>query len=239
MILRAFSRAIALAAAVFVAACANNAEIPLDRRATAATKHIGLITLQFPPHPSIVLASTVGQSFGLVGALVDETMAAGREEVFETLAKEQAFDAKLEFETHLVAALAARGYTVTPVAVKRWKTADFFADYSSDGHEPVDAYLDVVVLNWGYTAAGIGSSTPYRPRAIAIVRLVSAKDSSILMKDTVIYNPFQSNLPAVTIAPDPAFTFTDWDTFKAQAPLAIRGSAVSLDQTADSIAGLL
>jgi hypothetical protein len=98
-----------------------------------------------------------------------------------------------------------------------------------------------VVNGYGYIAAGIGSSTPYRPIDILQVRLVRALDSKVLMEDTVVYNPVAPALPTniVTVSPNPDYTFQDFDALTADRVAMSKGLKDSVDQSADAVAKLL
>ena len=61
---RFFAAAALAAIAVWLGSCATKPEIPYDR-GSASIHTIGIITPAFPDGPSVALASTVGQSFGL------------------------------------------------------------------------------------------------------------------------------------------------------------------------------
>ena len=78
---------VAGAAALVLSACASKPEIPFDRATAGAIKTIAVVPPAMPDDGSVVLASTVGQSFGLVGALVDAGMAANRDSHFKDLLK--------------------------------------------------------------------------------------------------------------------------------------------------------
>ena len=69
-----------------------------------------------------------------------------------------------KFASHLLPShnLEAEGYTVSMVAFQR-QGSDFAGSYPVGSEPKVDAYLDLVVTGYGYIAAGIGNSTPYRP----------------------------------------------------------------------------
>jgi hypothetical protein len=73
-----------------VGACAPQ-EIPFDRSTAAEVKTIGLLTPKLPDRPVVVLATTVGQSLGLVGALVDAGMRKSREDTFKDMIDAQHF----------------------------------------------------------------------------------------------------------------------------------------------------
>lgn len=87
---------------------------------------------------------------------------------------------------------------------------------------PGDTLLDVS-FNFGYLAAGM--STPYRPFVYAELKMVRASDKAVLMQRTIAYNTLNTvNIPetAVTIAPDPAYEFKDFDALIADPDRARR-----------------
>lgn len=236
-----FRHAIAvIVVALLLVGCAAAPEIPLDHASAGNVKTIGVVTPSFPDKPVVVLASSVGQSFGLIGALVDAGMRANRESKFNELLKQQNFLAQEVFLQNLTARLEATGYTVTMIPLKREK-AEFETHYPSDDGTKVDAYLDLVAIGYGYVAAGIGSSTPYRPVFIVRARLVRAKDSSVLMQDVVAYNPVNAgpNVRAITIPPDPAYSFTDFDTLVADPTKAAKGLQSAIEQSTQTVSALL
>jgi hypothetical protein len=233
--------AVAIAAvALLLVGCAAAHEIPLDRASAGTIKTIGVVTPSFPDKSAVVLASSVGQSFGLIGALVDAGMRANREAKFDELMKQQNFSAQEIFLQDLRSGLEANGYVVTMIPLKRDK-AEFETHYPNDDGTKVDAYLDLVTIGCGYVAAGIGSSTPYRPVFIVRARLVRAKDSSVLMQDVVAYNPVNAgpNVRAITIPPDPAYSFTDFDTLVADPTKAAKGLQTAIEQSTQTVSTLL
>jgi hypothetical protein len=223
---------------ILVAACAPP-KVPYDRPDTIKT--IGVVTPRFPEGPIVFLASNVGQHFGLIGALIEAGMQADRETKFKAVLDQRSFSAQQTFLQSLTAELQSRGYAVTPITLARG-TEDFATSYATEGAPKVDAYLDVVVANYGYVAAGIGKSTPYRPIFTIKTRLVSAKDAALLMQDNVIYNPIQPAMARqeiVTIAPDPAYVFVDFDSLMASPESAVKGLHVATEQTAQVVGKLL
>ena len=219
--------------------CTTKPEIPFDRGANNV-KTIGILTPYEPEHGSVVLASSIGQSFGLVGALIDTGMRMSRETKFNAELGQAGFVFHEELIKSLSDKLTAAGYTVSTVSATR-SGASFLKAYPKGDDNKVDAYLDVVVNGYGYIAAGIGSSTPYRPIDILQVRLVRAMDSKVLMEDTVVYNPVAPALPTniVTVSPNPDFTFQDFDALTADRVAMSKGLKDSVDQSADAVAKLL
>lgn len=215
-------------------------EIPYDRSSAADIKTIGIITPRFPDDASVVLASSVGQSFGLVGALIDAGMQANRESRLKDALQTTNFSARETFMQAVVAALNERGYAVALIDVLRERD-DFVATYPTD-RPNVDAFLDLVVPRYGYIAAGIGS-TPYRPLFVVKGRLVRASDASVLMQDTVVYNPIgptaDNGKGVVTLAPNPSDQFTDFGALERDPEAAARGMQSAIQEAAQTIGQLL
>ncbi len=113
--------------------------------------------------------------------------------------------------------------------------------YPSSNTEKVDAYLDLVMSGYGYIAAGIASGTPYRPIVVTQVRLVSARDSSVLMEDVVYYNRLNSSIETtnVTISPDPAYSFPDFSDLENDPNRTVEGLDVAFAKSTEAIGTLL
>lgn len=231
-----------LSAVAVLGGCATKPEIPFDRSA-ANIKTIGILTPAHPDGAVVVLASSVGQSFGIIGALVDAGMRASRESEFNASLAPQNFSFNDATLKSISDRLTASGFVVSDVPVARSGHSDFLKSYPKAADTKVDAYLDVVIVGYGYIAAGIGSSTPYRPVDMMRVRLVRAQDSAVLMEDAVIYNPVGPNptgvANAVTIPPDPAFTYIDFNALVADPDGATKGLRNCVDQSSDAVVKLL
>ncbi len=229
-----------IAIGLAISACASP-EIPYDRSAENI-RTIGLVAPAFPDHPTVVLASTVGQSFGLVGALVDAGLEANRDLKFRDMIGRANFSEHDKFVDRVTAALQMRGYAVVSVSATRPKATDFVAKYPGKDVTNVDAYLDLVVKSYGYVAAGIGSSTPYRPSLSLAVKLVRATDAKVLMQDAVVYNPVgpaAAQGHSVTVAPNPAYSFVDFDALMANPENAVSGLQDATEQSSEAISVLL
>ncbi len=235
-------RALAGLMLVGLAACASAPEIPFDHAANPNIKTIGIIQPYMDKRADVILASDIGQSFGLIGALVDASMKANRDSKFAGLLQAQGVDATAIFLADLKRAVTSHGYAAVDVSATRPKS-DLLKTYPPAGTDAVDAYLDVVVFNYGYVASGIGDSSPYRPFVNLRCRLVRAGDGATLMEDTVIYNPVflarMGSPKAVTIAPDPAFVFVDFDTLMSKPEGVVSGLNAGLANSADAIGTLV
>jgi hypothetical protein len=230
--------ALAAAFTMLVAACAPP-KVPYDR--SDGVKTIGLVTPRFPDGPVVFLASSVGQSFGLIGALIDAGMQADREAKFKAVLEQQKFSTPEVFLQALTAELQARGYTVIVIPLQREGT-EFTAKYPANAEPKVDAYLDLVAYSYGYIAAGIGDSTPYRPAFALKTRLVSAKNAALLMQDSIVYNPVRpaaGSTEYITIAPDPSYGFANFDALMADPEKAVKGLQIATEQSAQAVGKLL
>lgn len=215
-------------------------EIPFDRQAAPDIKTIGIITPKAPDDPAVILASNPGQSFGLVGAMINSGMQANRDSTFKAFLAQRNISVADTFLQNVSAGLVANGYKVTMIPALRNK-AGFLSTYpASGGPDQVDAYLDLVTLNYGYVAAGILDKTPYRPFYLLNVRLVRANDpSAVLMTDAVFYNPINPPSNAISISPDPEYQFVDFDAVEANPDKAVAGLQVAVQKTAATVSGLL
>lgn len=225
-----------------VAACASQPEIPYDRSAAQNNKTIGLLTPGWSSGPSSVLASDVGKSLGLIGALVDASMQSSRENELKQILVSKNVDVNSKFIGRLKSNLEGKGFKVVAIDADGKRTA-LLKKYPSAA-DGVDSYLDVVVPAYGYLAAGIAKDAPYRPWFVSQVKLVRATDSGVLMQDTVTYNTMTYNTigeakNAVTLSPDPKYAFAGWSDLKAAPDDAVAGINDAADKSADAIAELL
>ncbi|HLJ62582.1 MAG TPA: hypothetical protein VKT70_00650 [Stellaceae bacterium] len=228
-----------LASLLALAACAGAPpEIPYDHSAATDIHTIGFVTPRLPDGPYVILATSVGQNLGLIGALVDSSLRSNRESQFRDVLVQQNFSAREIFEQAVIAKLKAEGYAVSVIPVER-QDAEFLEHYPTDREPKVDAYLDMFSIGYGYVAAGIGSSAPYRPGMRLQARLVGAKDAAVLMQDLVFYNPINPGNNSISIAPDPAYQFADFDTLMADPVKATTGLRLAIEQTAQTTSALL
>jgi len=227
---------ISVAGALILAGCAGTPEIPYDHSASSQIKSIAIVT-PYSNGPTIVLTSSVGQSFGLVGALIDASMTSDRNSKFTAMMQSQNFTADAYFVSCLTDSLKAEGYRVVIIPVPR-PDDKFLVNYPGSDQK-IDAYFDART-QFGYIAAGIGGSNPYRPAFYAHARLVKATDSSaVLMEDTVMYNPLGSPKNMITIAPNPTWHYVDMDAMTADPTGAMSGLKDAELKSAQALAALL
>ncbi|MFD2263933.1 hypothetical protein ACFSM5_13610 [Lacibacterium aquatile] len=242
------SRILLLVATSCLLAACTTPPVPFDASAEKI-QTIGVLPPRISNTASVQLATSVGQSFGLIGALVDAGMQADRDSKFKQIADANNIQVQTIFLTALSDRLQQLGYKTAPIAFNRDAQTstqasnaagtEFIAVYPKTSDPAVDAYLDLVVLGYGYRAAGIRDETPYRPMFEAKVRLVDAKTSAVLMQDHLSYNPIIQDKNIVSIAPDPAYAFTTFDILMANPEKAVTGLKSATEQTASTIANLL
>jgi hypothetical protein len=229
----------AMAAVSLLVGCGSLPEIPFDKTANANVHTIGVVTPSMPQRPNIWLASDMGQSFGLIGALIDASMQESRNGKVWAMLESRNVNPRDNFVKAIQASLKAAGYDAKFVEVPR-KEGEALKTYPSESG--VDAYLDITGMNYGYVAAGIGKSTPYRPFVYLTCKLVRASDGAVLMQDSIFYDPvapFGQGKNVVSISPDPAYTFVDFDTMQSQPDQVVLGIDASMHQTTDALGRLL
>jgi hypothetical protein len=231
-------RAVGVAVLLFLAACTTFPEIPYERGQANPVKTIGLLTPYSPSEAGVILASSPGQSFGLVGALVDTALKAQRDSYFNEMLVAQNFSLPTYFLGQVSEALKQAGYTVVSVPVIRSEDS-FVTTPPMVPAANVDAFLDIEIVNYGYIAAGIGKSNPYRPFLYLKLRLVNARDQSVLMQDIILYNPIVQSPNVVTNAPNPQYQYVDMDALLATPPDTVKGLEDAADSNARTIAKLL
>lgn len=233
-------RVVVLAAAVILAGCAGQPEIPYDASSAGTIRSIGVLTPDMPDHPTARLATTVGQSFGLVGALVDAGMQDNRDKHLWGVMIDANFLPRTAFPADMIAALEAKGFSAKLIPTMR-KSAGYLRTYPAPADANVDAYLDLSFIGdgYGYLSSGIGAATPYRPFVYLNCKLVRASDGAVLMQDTILYDPIAQTDKTVTVSPDPAYAFETFDMLEASPRKAVEGEDVAFHQVAKTIAGLI
>lgn len=174
-----------------------------------------------------------------MGALIDAGVQAHRDDAFWKAIDGDKNPPTAAFLDALSASLEARGFAVKQVAVTR-PDGNLLSDYpkSADG---VDAYLDVVFTGsaYGYVAAGVGKSLPYRPYVYMQCRLVRASDGATLMQDTVLDNAIFAQKNVVSLSANPDYVFTDFTALNADPKKAVAGMDDAFRKATDTIGNLL
>src|SRR5689334_20665355 len=162
-------RLIGLAAVAAVSGCVSPyVGTPYER----ASANIHTIAIEHDAVPEKLTAwevASVGSNFWLIGALTDAAIQQSRETALMTALHTVDFDAEATFDDRLVEQLNQDGYAATVLDGADRTRRVFLTTYTASG---ADAYLDIVITNYGYIASGAGQ--PWRPTVEATVRLVRA-----------------------------------------------------------------
>ncbi|MDB5459295.1 MAG: hypothetical protein JWO72_1036 [Caulobacteraceae bacterium] len=227
----------AVCAALSLSACATPyVGKPYDH-ASNGVHSIGLASDAVPKKPIAYEAASVGSNFGLIGALVDAGIQANRADEVNKALVGDGFNAESKLQGRIITALGSQGYTVKPLDTGDRAKREFVTAYPSTP-EPVDAYLDVVVIDYGYLSAG--AFKPFRPTLTAKVRLVSAKDTSkTLMENTIAYNDIAPTRGVITLTPNPTYAFKNRTDMLSDPKRLEAGLEDALYQVADTVAQLL
>ncbi len=175
------------AASAVLAGCAGNKPVVLDRQAMVAVQRIGLPAVRVPHSPDVRVVnglSTRMAGFGLIGAIGSVSGSVVRGNRSDSLVRMMAarrFDPGPALTTMLAAALAAKGFTVVPVAADPKRR---FLPTVATAPE-YDAVLDCYVSTYGFTALDDSDDSPFRATVAVPARLIGA-GGAVLMQDTAV-----------------------------------------------------
>ena len=207
---------------------------PYDR-STANVSSVAVVDDALEPEAMAYEVASTGANFGLIGALIDAGIQESRKDAVNNALRGVQFDAEGVVEARLATAMRGQGYSVTQLTGPRAKR-DFLVTYPS-AEGGTDAYLDLVVTNYGYMSSGAGQ--PFRPTVYAKVRLMRASDNGLLMENTILYNPIGPTEGMITLSPNPEYAFQHREGLLADPARLAAGLEDALNQVADTAAQLL
>jgi hypothetical protein len=166
---------------MLLAGCATSKPNPVVTfdHAAAPVHSIAIVTPAVPQKPVLVSLAPVTIAPALLGLLgMGIELSAEKEHAahFATILDGENFAPAPQLLEQLTQAFQAAGYQVTIVSADRAKV-DYLEQYPPA--QGVDAYLDVVLVNYGY--ATINSNHPYQPVVGVRFRLVRASDHAVAM----------------------------------------------------------
>lgn len=230
-----FKKIIGLIAVLSLGACASPyIATPYDRT-TAGISSIAIVDDALEPKAMAYEVASTGANFGLIGALVDAGIQESRKTAVNAALDGVQFDAETVMEARLASAMRNHGYTVAQLEGDRAKR-DFLVSYPT-ANGATDAYLDMVVTNYGYMSSGAGQ--PFRPTVYAKVRLKRASDDALLMENMILYNPIGANEGVITLSPNPEYAFHHREGLLEDPVRLAAGLEDALNQVADAAAQLL
>ena len=181
-------------------------------------------------------AASVGSNFGLLGALVDAGVESSRQKALSEALAAADFDAEKAIGEALVGALGAKGIQTQLLNGPNRAKREFLLKYPGAGAGS-QAYLDIVVLNYGYSSAG--NNETWRPTVDALVRLVDASNNKVLMENRIAYNSIAAPVGVITITPNPKYGYFNRDHMIANKGELAEGLKDAFKQVAETAAKLI
>ena len=226
---------VAILAASLSACASTYRATPLTAGAAPITR-VAIADDALPEGVSAVEVASIASNFGLVGALVGAGVRDSREDAIDAALATVSFDAESELERMLAEALSNNGVQSVVAPGGRRPQRKFLVSYPT-AEGDVQAHLDLVAANYGYTSAGHGQ--PWRPTTDVMVRLVSATGNRTLMENRITYNVMNPPRGVITIAPNPEYTFNNREEMRADPEKLANGIRDALRQVATTAAGLM
>ena len=217
-------------------ACSTFPTQEFNKSANADMHAIALAPVGEPDKPAVIILNAVGNSFGLIGGIVEATRAANAANELTGELKTGNLDYKTYLPAHIIEALQAEGFKVTTVDGAR--AAGEAGKFLTKPPLPTDAdaTLDIYVSYVGYIAAG--ATTAYRPAVHIEARLIDRKTQKVLFADQIFYNNFSPNMAkqAISIESDPKVNFQDRAAMLAAPEEVTLGLTAGLDAVALELA---
>jgi len=235
--IKAGATALAATAVVLCSCAAPTMELPFDRTHAGNPRVIGLVK---PVSPERAAAPIPVIGDLLVTATV-AVMRNNRESSLDDIAYRRNFNFTDQLTHSVIGELTREGYAVKMVDLPRdgSKPIDKTA-IAGRADLAVDAVLDMTVTGYGYVAASNSRDAPYRPFAVVNVQLLRANGANdVLMKDIVVYNPYDNPSDVVSIPPDPQYSFVHFSDIEAEPADAVSGMVAAAEQTGQAVAQLL
>lgn len=228
---------------LLLAGCATAPkQVAYDREAS------GVKTLEVLPirrsEIELMILNNPGYSFGLIGATIAEANRIPKRNKLREYAEQSRLDHVAELKAMFEAEAAKKGYVV------RWPSPLMESDEGPKAKREgnglrksypaasggADALLDLNFGMVGYVAAGSGDNAPYRPTAVVVARMVDRDGQRVLFSDMFVYNNVFNLQQAVTIEPDPAYVYPDFDDLDAAGPKAIDGLRAAVRAVVSEVA---
>jgi hypothetical protein len=222
---------------ILIGCVARVGQMPFETPAGMHIKTIGIptissVALMFndPKNPAL--------RFGLIGGLVHLSE-------MESKTKEAYNSSKSNYaelmHITLMDDLEKAGYTAADIAMKRQNTKAFIENYAGLPGPAVDAVLDVVIVEGGYTNVtypknGGAQFGGFRPYFRIIAKLVTAGSSNILYSETFMYGHHNRYITATNIDAPPEYFFNDVDAMKADQRKVKNGLESAVKEVAAKIA---
>jgi len=201
------------------------------------------------------VSPAAGAAGGILGALVvaaiDAGVDANRNGKINQMLEGQSFDAQAVFETALLDAL--KNGNITPAYQKEAvrPDKDEFFTVSASPDAPLDAAMDVIIYQYGFTIDSIG----WRPSISAQVQLHDTHTGELLMNEFVSYGRLATipptievpgsysvgiGQPTIIVPFDPSNNFANVNAYTRDDPARAAATLTkAMEATAQKIASLI
>ena len=210
-----------LVSALLLGSCAS---VPppqaFEHSAHGSVKRVCLVPPGVPDQIQVTITNPIGEGFGVVGTLIESRRSAAASTEVTAVVSQARYDLRAALTDAVSNAVRKAGFTVTRLDATRPKKeeAKFLSEYPQ--RPQVDAYLDVYAPYVGFQAPQ--SSVDYRPRIELLVRLVSAKDGTILFQHHLVYGTTTgADDFAVLVRADDGTSFRDRTALKQSAATTV------------------
>ncbi len=227
-------RAALLVALGSLAACATAKPILLDRSAMSDVKRVGLPRVGFPDYPTVQVTNAVGNAFGAIGLISTAIVANNRIDALTALMGSRGFDGRAFFTRQLVEQVTALRLDLIaePGEPGAGSRKQFLEAYGPALGQ--DAILDIFISRYGFIASSDRDDAPYRPAVELGVRLVQARDRSVLMQDRLAMDALDVPMAQPTGQPAP-FAFHTFADITADPDRAVAGLKGALSYAVGSV----
>ena len=205
---------------------------------TAPEQPLTSVSVADDPLPENVMAfqaASTMSNFGLIGALIDAGVQAGRKDAINDALDEIGYAPEDKLEELLVSTLSGEGINATVVEGPEREKREFLVDYP-EAPEGTQAHFDFVVSQFGYLQSG---GNAWRPAVLADVRLVDAASKATLMENRIALNIVDAPAGVITLPPNPDYSFANRDDMLANAERLAEGIDDALASVVTAAVGLL
>lgn len=181
-----------LAVSIISFGCGGPSAITVKPSQLKNIKNIGILEIQEPGYRMMDLGSAT--PWGAASAASDAQEIHPK---FMSVLKKERFSFNKYLAQELHRSLRRAGYKTYSVKVKRTGPIKLLENYKKYNSPKIDALLDVAAITAGYVIQHGMMSTHWRPETRTFVKLVNARDASILHQDIMMYgyhNPFMSGV---------------------------------------------
>ena len=227
------SAALALLVATLLSGCATAPQQAFDREQATSIKTVVIAQRPNQPDYTVDIIGHPGQSFGLVGGLIEMADAMAKMKQLTPVIDPAETRLQDRFSAALAQRLTAAGYAVQVIELRSIPSQDADLLTQVKALAKADAVVAVGMLG-SYVAAGL--STPYSPNVRVLVRMLDMTSGATLYRESLNYGPAPQLQGPVLLSVDPKYRFANFEAVLANPGLARGGLLAGLDPLAQQIA---